>query len=167
MTGRSDILFEEEQRPRQPLLWLLLLGMTLLFGYGFVQQIVFRRPWGMNPAPDWGMALIAACVIAFDALFYSLRLITLVRSDGLYIRFFPLHPSFVKIPLEDMVRCEAVAYRPLREYFGWGIRYGRGGKAYNVSGNRGVRLVYASGRHLLIGSQRPEELAEALEQLLN
>jgi hypothetical protein len=39
------------------------------------------------------------------------------------------------------------------EYGGWGIKYGKMGKAYNVSGNRGVQLEFTDGKRLLIGSQ--------------
>jgi TATA-box binding protein (TBP) (component of TFIID and TFIIIB) len=53
----------------------------------------------------------------------------------------------------------------LLEYGGWGIKYGRKGKAYNVSGNRGVQLVFKDGKQLLIGSQRAEELAEAISSI--
>jgi hypothetical protein len=57
---------------------------------------------------------------------------------------------------------EVITYSPLRDYGGWGIRYGSKGKAYNVSGNRGVRLELSNGKRLLFGSQRPEELSEAV-----
>ena len=36
--------------------------------------------------------------------------------------------------------------------------------AYNVSGNRGVQPVFSNGKRLLIGSQRPDELAAAISQ---
>ena len=60
--------------------------------------------------------------------------------------------------------CEPRVYRPVLEYGGWGVRYtpfGRGW-AYNVSGNRGVQLVMSSGRRALVGSQRPDDLAGAI-----
>jgi hypothetical protein len=57
-------------------------------------------------------------------------------------------------------------YSSLRDYGGWGIRYGSKGKAYNVSGSRGVRLELSNGKRLLIGSQRPEELSEAVAAAL-
>ncbi|NVL91956.1 MAG: hypothetical protein HWN71_02845 [Desulfobacterales bacterium] len=55
-----------------------------------------------------------------------------------------------------------MTYNPLKDYGGWGIRYGRGGRAYNVSGNRGVYLELSNGKSLLIGSLQPEELARAI-----
>jgi len=79
----------------------------------------------------------------------------------LYIRFFPL--THQEIPFKDIVSCEVRTYSPIREFGGWGIRYGRGTKAYNVSGNRGIQLELSNGKRVLIGSQRPEELAGAIE----
>jgi hypothetical protein len=92
-----------------------------------------------------------------------INLTTEVRSDGLYIRFFPFHLSFRRIPLDDLKAYEARTYSALREYGGWGIRWGWRGKAYNVRGNRGVQLELSNGERILIGSQRAEQLAEALD----
>jgi hypothetical protein len=110
--------------------------------------------------------LLIVLEIGIVAMFAAMKLITEVRSDGLYIRFLPFHLSFRRIPLEDMAGFEARMYRPIREYGGWGIRFGRGGRAYNVSGNRGVRIDYANGKHILIGSQRADELAAAIGSVL-
>ena len=109
------------------------------------------------------VAIVVTLIILW--LFRSLRLITEVRGDGLYVRFFPFHFSFKRIPLEEVETFEAVTYRPLLQYGGWGIRFTRGGKAYNVSGNRGVRLNFTNGRHLLIGSQKADELTQAIESV--
>jgi hypothetical protein len=48
---------------------------------------------------------------------------------------------------------------------GCGVRRGTKGKAFNVSGNLGVKLNLAGGKHLLIGSQKPSELAQAIKQM--
>ena len=62
---------------------------------------------------------------------------------------------------------EVVTYRPIADYGFWGIRSGRDGeRALIARGNRGVRLELNDGTKLLIGSQRPEALALALEQSL-
>jgi len=59
-----------------------------------------------------------------------------------------------------------LTYSPISDYGGWGIRYGSIGKAYNVSGNRGVQLELLNGERILIGSQKPEELAAAIDLAL-
>ncbi len=51
---------------------------------------------------------------------------------------------------------------------GLGIGYpfrGRG-KVYNISGNRGIQLDFIDGKRLSIGSQKPEELAKAIDIVL-
>jgi hypothetical protein len=79
------------------------------------------------------------------------------------VRFFPFHRRPRVIDLENIESVEAVRYSPLRDYGGWGIRHGSAGKAYNVSGNQGVVLRLKNGKTVLLGSQRYEELAAAIE----
>jgi hypothetical protein len=56
-------------------------------------------------------------------------------------------------------------YRPIREFGGWGIRSGLGKKsAYNASGNLGVELYLRNSQSIMLGSQRHEELAQALRK---
>lgn len=97
-------------------------------------------------------------------LFYTLRLITHVDAKGIYIRFYPL-PGKI-IDYAEVESCIARTYRPLREYGGWGIKYGRGGKAYNISGDRGAQLVMKDGKRVLIGSQHADELSRAINKYL-
>jgi hypothetical protein len=167
--GNETKNFCEVQQFRQTWVWVLVLPISLflivLFGYGMVKQLIFGHPWGSKPMSDTALAIIGPLWVLFAVglayLFYSMKLVTEVRSDGLYIRFFPL--THQRITFEDITRYEVRTYNPIREFGGWGIRYRRGGKAYNVSGNRGVQLELANGKRLLIGSQRPEELAQAIE----
>lgn len=165
MSGSEGFCFYREvQRFRQPWLWLLVAGVSGVSIWSFVQQIILGKPFGQNPASDAGVVIIAVIFgLAFPILFCAINLTTEVRSDGLYLRFFPFHLGFRRIAAETLNRYEVQTYRPLRDYGGWGIRYGRGGRAYNVSGDRGVMLELSDGSRLLIGSQKPEELVNALD----
>jgi hypothetical protein len=165
--GSTFCFYREVQRFRQLWLWLLVAGICGLSIWSFVQQLIMDKPFGQNPAPDVVVVVIAAIFgLGFPVLFYSINLTTEVRSDGLYVRFFPFHLKFRRILAGSLNRYEVQTYRPIRDYGGWGIRYGRGGKAYNVSGNRGVMLELSDGQKLLIGSQKPEELANAISLAL-
>ncbi len=56
---------------------------------------------------------------------------------------------------------------PIADYGFWGIRSGRDDtRALIARGNRGVRLELADGSFLLIGSQRSEALARAIEHAM-
>lgn len=168
----DEVLFHEIQRFRQPWLMVLLGVMVLttvgVFGYGMFRQLVLGHPWGDRPMSDLGLMLVGSASILLVSgigyLLYAARLITDVCPDALYLRFFPL--SQRRIPWSDIASCQARSYRPIREYGGWGIRFGRGGMAYNVSGNMGVQLELRRGKALLVGSQRAERLASVIRGML-
>jgi hypothetical protein len=164
--------FHEEQQFRQPWIWLLLLLTTVCitgtFAHGIYTQLYLGQTWGDRPMSNTALVIAAAFSFLISAgltlLFYKLKLITVVNADGVHIRFFPLTRR--KISFDSITSCRARTYRPIREYGGWGIRFSRSGKAYNVSGNRGVQLELKQDRPLLIGSQMPEELADVINQYL-
>ena len=160
---RGGVRFREVQRFRQWWIWAILLGILLLFGYGLFKQLIWGAPWGDRPLPNTALAGITLLLVLFTIWFYQLRLVTEVRDDGLYVHFVWLTRRR-KIPFSEIKAYAARTYHPLREYGGWGVRYGFKGKAYNVSGNRGVQLELVDGERLLVGSQRPEELVRAIEE---
>lgn len=96
-----------------------------------------------------------------------LRMTTEVAPTDLRV-WFGWIPTYRRVvPIGTIVRIEVVTYRPLADYGGWGIRQGRDGvRVLNARGNQGVRIDLADGSRLLIGSQRPEDLARALERAL-
>lgn len=114
---------------------------------------------------DVGLAVTALGTLLFSLgivwLFLAMALKVEARSDALYIHYKPLKRRTVQY--QDITRVEACEYRPIVQYGGWGIRRGRTGWAYNVSGNKGVRLTFHDGKDLMIGSERYTELAAAIE----
>ena len=60
---------------------------------------------------------------------------------------------------------EIITYSPIRDYGGWGVRLSLNGKAFNVRGDKGLKLYFDYRKPLLIGTQKPEELQKCLEQL--
>lgn len=161
--GESNALFREVQYFRQWWLWLIVLFIAGLSWHTAIEQLVFGIPSGNKPASDLEVLVIWIVFgILLPALFWFGRLITEVRRDGLYFCFFPFHLSFKKIPFTQIRKYEVRTYSPA-EYGGWGIRGWSDDMVYNVSGNRGVQLELVNGKRLLIGSQRPEELAEAID----
>lgn len=172
-SGKPEVLFYEKQQFRQPWIWVVVtficLYLTGYFGYGMIQQIFRGNQWGSSPMSDTALLIVGPLFIAFGIVFfiffYYLRLLTEVRPDGVYFRFSLLHRSVQKIPYDSIKKYEVRTYHPIREYGGWGIRYGRGGKAYNVSGNKGVQFELINGKKILIGSQRADEFAGAVKSV--
>jgi hypothetical protein len=156
------IYFREVQRFRQPWYWAIQIPALAALAYILFRQLVLGKPVGNHPASNTSLAIIALTLALFVVWFIKLELITEVRDHELEIRFRWLFVQRV-IPQAEIQHFEARTYRPIREYGGWGVRRGAAGMAYNVSGNRGVDLRLTDGKSLLIGSQRPEEFALALQ----
>ena len=109
----------------------------------------------------WVVALLLAVVLLLGALL-TLRLTTTFRPDGISVRYGFLYRT--RVPLSEITLAEAVQYAPLTEYGGWGIRGSRRRRALNARGNQGVLLTRSDGSTLLVGSQHPRELLEALSR---
>ena len=125
-------------------------------------------PFGNNPTPDYVLVVMVVIVGGGLPLFmYSTGLDTEVRDCGTCIRFRPFHLKWVVFGFESIQKAEASTYSPLKDYGGWGIRYGRKGKAYNVSGNKGVLLTLRDGKNVLIGSKNHEVLCSAINGRLS
>jgi hypothetical protein len=169
MTSRrhnhSKAYFKEEQKFRQPWLIIFLILVSILLWIGIIERIFFVHKEVNRPAPDYMIILIwIAFGIGLPIFFFSIKLITEVRNDGIYLRFFPLHRKFKVYPYDEIEKYEVRTYRPIYEYGGWGIRYGFKGRAYNVYGNKGIQLIFKNKKRLLIGSQKAEEFYNAIRK---
>jgi len=164
--------FHEEQRFHQLWLWTLITALSglviLLFVFGMYKQLYLGEPWGSNPMPDVLLWILGPVYILFGFSFFWLfvtsRMTTEVLKDAIIIKYRPFHRKFRKIPLVHIANYQARTYRPIAEFGGWGVRFWPYLRAYNVYGNRGVELEFMNGRKLMIGSQRPEELVNAIDK---
>jgi hypothetical protein len=103
------------------------------------------------------LLLVVALLLVMALLFASLT----VRVDGEAISWrFGIGLVRRRIDLAE-VRAFAEVENPW--YWGWGIRYYRGGKLYNVSGLSAVELALRDGRRVRVGTDEPGELFRALE----
>ena len=108
---------------------------------------------------SWSYLLMGAVFLILVSLL-SVRETTRVAEDGLTVRFGFLHKT--RVAFSEIARAEAVAYRPVREYGGWGIRGGGRRRVLSMRGDQGVLLTRVDGSTLLVGSQKPRELLAAL-----
>lgn len=156
--------FHETQRMDQWWVVLLIGGTAVWMWYGFYQQIVLGNPFGDNPSSDLMMWLITIGIgIIFPIGFVMMKLTVEVRFNRLYIRFYPFTTR--EILFDDIATFQARLYAPIREYGGWGIRgvFRNAHKmAYNTKGDWGVDVELENGRFVMIGSQKANELEDAL-----
>lgn len=164
----SDLaLFTERQSFRQWWLWVILAGVNGLFLYALVVQVGLGRPVGDRPASDTGLLAMFGLMALLTWFLASLRLETRITDEAVMFRFHPLQRQWRVHAWKDIRSASIRTYSPLREYGGWGIRLGLGGRgtAYNVSGDQGMQLVLNNGKKILLGTARPNELQAVLQKL--
>jgi len=163
----ENVYFKEVQKFRQPWLWIIM-ALTVLVTVGPFLTAVVAKPGLLL---DIGFLITCfftlLIVLGVIALLLVCKLTTEIGRDGIDYRFFPFHLTGRRIEWKDVEKGYVRKYRPVTEYGGWGIRIGiwRHGRAYNVSGDVGLQLELKNGKKILFGTQRPEELDNALAQL--
>ena len=163
---QPTLYYSEKQRFRQWWIWVIVLIAPVILLSSLVVQLVTGSLIGDNPINSYSLFFAFMFTISVPFLLYILELRTEVRMDGVLIRFRPFHRKDIVFKFESIQKAENITYSPIKDYGGWGIRYGRGGKAYNVSGNKGVMISPKGGKKILIGSRNSEQLCSVINQQL-
>ena len=134
------VYFREEQKFEWywTVVWLV---PVIMIGWGLYRQVLSA-----------GLLWSALAVTAVVALWFNrIKLITEVRSDGLWIHFVLMWAERT-IPWSEIRRVEAITYRPIKDFGGWGVRWAARGLVYNASGNRDAPMKLGSSERVLGGS---------------
>lgn len=161
----NETLFTEKQKFTQWWLWVILIGLNGIFIYAIFKQVIGGQPFGDKPSSDTGLLVIEGFILVLTFFFFSIRLDTIIKKDGIYLRLAPFQHQFKHYTWDSLAKLYVREYAPLREYGGWGIRFGRNGTAYNVSGNIGLQLEFKDNKKVLIGTNKAKELAEVLDKI--
>jgi hypothetical protein len=163
----NEILFSESQKFKKWWLLFMLLGLNGLFIFGVFKQVIGGEQFGDKPMSNVGLLIATGLTLMVTLLFLNFRLDTMIKNDGIYVRFFPFHLTFKHYNWDSLTKSFFRQYSPISEYGGWGWRLGLFGKgtAFNVSGNKGLQLEFNNHKKLLIGTNRPEELIETLSKI--
>lgn len=162
MTHRT---FEETQKFNQIWLWILLTAISIFVIIQFPLELI--RSSSEEPISSHSiiMFLISlALVVGINALLYFAKLKTKITDEGISILFQPFINKSKVFKWGNIKEAYARKYKPIWEYGGWGVRFGMKGRAYNTSGNMGLQLIMNSGKKILIGTHKPEELEAYLKK---
>ena len=151
-------MYTETQRFTQWWLWLILIASWI-----FLISTLVTTPAQstISYIISFGLGML------LPVLFWQMRLITRITEEGIYVRFIPFHFKEKFFPWETITASYVRTYSPLKEYGGWGIKYGFNGQGlvYNVAGNVGLQLQFKEGEAILIGTQKGEEIKQVLAAL--
>src|SRR5271166_3176925 len=165
MGAKTEPLFHEEQSFRQPRLRLLTAIPPVAMLVLAIWQVGLGHPWGKQPMSNAGIIgwTIFLWLIYFRLI--TVKLVTDVRPNELSVAMRGLWRSYL-ISLAAVKSVRAVSFDPVSDWGGYGIRSTQRGRAFIAGGNQGVELELSKGGIVLVGSNRPPELARSLKSAM-
>jgi len=135
-------------------------GYPMLVGLSFgtfAQLKAFARDARAGKPRIW---LYLPGILAFVALMLAFSRLTVAVDDGRVTVGFAGGLARRRIDVRQIEKAEVTKTSWLA---GWGIRLTPSGWLYNAWGRGAVRLRFAGGRRLTIGTDEPQELLAAIE----
>jgi hypothetical protein len=158
----SEILFEEVQSRTSRQTIAFFRTLFIIFLIVLIVNLILQK----EVATTFTYFLITLLVILFVLnLILPSNLATQIRSDGIYVRFPPFQPSFVKFYWSAISEVYIRNYDALKEYYGWGVKISPNGTGYIVAGDIGIQIIFKNGNKVLITTQKPDEVNEVLRRI--
>lgn len=159
---KGKLLFEEEQSFVGTWIWYIVIGIAVLSIGGSAFGLLFT-----NESEGYiGLIIAAITTGGIIVLFSTSKLYVNIDQQNIYYRFPPFVNSEKILTKEDVKEIYVRKYKPIVEYGGWGYRFRfRSGRAANVAGNIGLQIILTNDKKLLIGTQKPDLMEEALRRL--
>ncbi len=160
--------FTEKQRFTEISFYILLGIIQAIFLWGFIQQVIFEKPWGTNPGSNTTLILCNIGILVLILFIVSITIKTEITEQGISFKMFPFHLTKRTFAWSTIKFISVVKYNAIREYFGWGFRYmPKKGWCYTLSGECGIKIELMNGKTILIGTHKADEIKHILGSLKN
>ena len=163
----ARVYFSEEQKfTDSPFIYVFVFSAIALLG-GLVYAAL-----DANNISEWEefiLAMVLSTVLLFGIgwLLFTIRLESHVENGRITYRMPPLINQVKVIAKEEISHAEIIRYNPITRYGGYGIRHSlKHGKALNIRGNQGLQIQLKNGKKLLLGTQKPELLKQAVAKMM-
>ena len=153
--------------------WILIWGACLLGAGSALHALYVESPGpgalGTGEQPSAGLLVVVSGLLLLLPTLLTLASSCLdveVRTGYLFVAFGPLHLLRTRIRWSAMEAVEAVSYRPIREFGGWGLRIRKRKTAWTIRGSQAARITLSSGKRVYVGSRFPHRLVAKIRQQL-
>ena len=167
------MVFKERQKFNQLWIWITIILTSIpvfvLFFVATYKQIIQGVQFGNNPMSNTGLIIATistlSLVILLLLLFGFAKLTTTIDKQAIRFKFFPFQRKSMHIDWNEVNEYQVIKYNPIGDFGGWGIRKRGNRKVYNVAGNIGLLLILKSGKEMLLGTKKGDELAKFLSAI--
>ncbi len=154
LPGEPVDIYIEEQSINQIWVWALMGVEVTLF---LVPMLLMKMSLSLMFIP---MIILLFSLVALS----SLRLRTRIDEEGVHYQMNLFQWKERTIPWSAIDQIYVRRYSPIREYGGWGIRWGLQGWAYSLRGSYGIQIVKKDGKRILVGTRQPEAAKQFLQK---
>ena len=112
---------------------------------------------------DWFGLVILAIVGLF---IFAIKLHVTINTEGITYKYPPFHIKPKQMPWANIESAELMKINPLKEFGGWGLRYGKLGAAYTTRGRYILHIVQKKGKPINLTIAQPEKFIAATSQQL-
>lgn len=178
----NTILFSETQRFRQWYVLAFILVFNAAFGLGVAQSFGYFDNWRTEngssttisidknggvvrtePMSDTMVIALAIGIFLLSIVILATSLKVEIKKEGVYVLYFPYFFSPTYYAWKDINKAYIRTY--VKDKSNKGFYETEEGTVMRVSGNIGLQLELTDGRKLLIGTQQPENMENALRKL--
>ncbi|HML85080.1 MAG TPA: hypothetical protein PKE52_07970, partial [Bacteroidales bacterium] len=85
------------------------------------------------------------------ALLIFTKLIVFIGTEGISFQLQPFQIKLKTITWDQVIEAKVTKYNPMGDYGGWGLKRGKKGLAYTISGNYGIYLEMKMGKNIMVG----------------
>lgn len=165
LAAMANPFFIEVQKYRAKWFWALNIGLLIFIGYLFIKHVVLGHPFQGEEAPATDFTVKLITILAVIVVFLLLKLTTRADDTGLHYQLFPLHFKPKTLLWEEIEGCQLTDIADARGFSAWGLSFiGKKNPSYILVGSKAVEITLRSGKKLLLGSPRAEELVEIINQ---
>ncbi|MHB1461852.1 MAG: hypothetical protein ACYC1M_11270 [Armatimonadota bacterium] len=110
----------------------------------------------------FGLALMIIAIIGLLLSVWNGMRVS-VSPSKISVRLGMFNWKLLELSPDQIASAEVAHFNPLRDFGGWGIRISRSKKGFFFEGNQGVLITPKKGMPVLIGSNQPQELLQAVQ----
>lgn len=102
--------------------------------------------------------------IVFILIGFGLTLKWSISKDAFSFKYPPFYNKWRKIPLSEIKKMEIMKINPLKEFGGWGFRYGKLGQAFTTTGRMIIHIETTRGQKLNFSVENTEKAELAIKE---
>lgn len=107
-----------------------------------------------------------AVFLFFIFIGFVLRLKWTISSEAFSYKYNPVYNKWRKIPLTEMKTMSVMKINPIKEFGGWGFRYGKLGQAFTTTGRMIIHIETIRGQKLNFSVENVEKTELAITKFL-